>query len=715
MKNFLKASTLLTVLAVTIQPICAAEIVIRDFTLHNSENITEIMEAKDKITRMNAEDPYGSTVERALDLEKSEAAEKISQASLATKLVQNTEVEKAMRAQQAKGTARSDSIRTSDPSFSAFIQLLLDYRNRLTICPKMGTRVLPYAYTEDRSFVWITMEENAAALQLAAFNLTALLSQLKADLDSPVPSRQKIIRSFNAMLQQAKDMTNLIRLTEEKDYISINKQAIEGMDDRLKTVKDALNSATAIEDEIAKDRAIAEMFGTFLGGAAAVGIQAAGTAAGDPMVGMAAGSSAAAFGSSVVSLIAGPILKNREIQSAHQQIEKYGSLGAFNSASLTALATSMELGKQLFKEQWITQWENTADDLVNHCIDYFNSLHAQIEYQLRNLPVAPVVDASNRDTTINNVFLDILSRVQNLADDINTVSDIAQDQSLANSSSAFNAALGADKAKALQDGVTSLKKSVDGPTSLKSLLTRLFTDWQSFQTTSGDIESVKGAHEIGRVNTDENQKKLEAAIVAITTIQSNIPEVSNYFLVSGSNPKPLYSTTLNTFSSIAESLMKMALDNIQNANRALVKAAPLIVGDMVANEQNLLMVLSTNTLSVSLANQWATKMRSDHPAQYNQNLSLESLSLVIQYAFSMDTSARKAAFLSAITSYPQFAILGLYSSIAPNLSARISNAFSLCSRISEIPDYATQMQADVTNLTKWVDEYLTDAKTYLNP
>lgn len=387
MKNFLKTSILLTVFAVMIQPLCAAENVIRDFTLLNEGSILAI---KKKVTDMEAGDPFGSIVEMAIKHENGEAAEKIAQASLATKLVQNMEDAKARQVQQAKGTARSDPIRNLDDSgFSPFIQLLLDYRNRLTICPKMGTRVLPYAYTEDSSIIWITMEENAAALQLAAFNLTALLSQLKADLDAPVPSRQRITRSFNAMLQQAKDMTSLIRLTEEKAYISIKKQAIEGMDSRIIDVKKALRDAAAIEDENAQDRAIAEMFGKFLGGAAAVGIQAARTAAKDPMVGMAAGSSAADFGSSVVSLIAGPILKRGEERRAREQIANHGDLGVFNSASLTLLATQMDLGKQLFEEQWITQWENTADNLVSTCIGYFRSLRAQIELQLKNLPVAP--------------------------------------------------------------------------------------------------------------------------------------------------------------------------------------------------------------------------------------------------------------------------------------------------------------------------------------
>ena len=126
------------------------------------------------------------------------------------------------------------------------------------------------------------------------------------------------------------------------------------------------------------------------------------------------------------------------------------------------------------------------------------------------------------------------------------------------------------------------------------------------------------------------------------------------------------------------------------------------------------MVLSTNTLSVSLATQWATAMQ-EH-AQY-ESLNLESLSLVIQYTFSADTSVRRAAFLSAMESYPQFLKLSTYNPIAPSLSVRISNAFSLCSRLpiisTEIPDYITQMKKDVTNLTKWMDDYLTDARTYL--
>ena len=160
--------------------------------------------------------------------------------------------------------------------------------------------------------------------------------------------------------------------------------------------------------------------------------------------------------------------------------------------------------------------------------------------------------------------------------------DIAEDESLANSLSAFNKVLGVSKSTELQNGVKVLQESVTGTTSLKSLINRLFADWQSFQTASGDIESIKGSFVLGVENTPENQKKLDDAIKAITTIRSkSIHEISNYLFESESEPKPLYSTTLNTFSSIADSLKQMALDEINNANRALVKAAPLIVGDMV--------------------------------------------------------------------------------------------------------------------------------------
>lgn len=725
MKKFIlfKASILSAVLVtfVAIQPLNAAENVIRDYTLHNLESITEI---KAKIKAMDGDDPYGAAVEKALDLVKKEEANKTYQANKATELAQNAEVAKAMRAQQAKSKSRSDSILHLDSNFSLFIRSLLDYRNRLTICPHMdGRRILPYAYIADGSTFWhnttypkvintiyITAEEQAAALQLAAFNMTALLSRLKADLDAPKPDRIKIIRSFNTILQQAKDMTTLIRLTEEKSYASINKQAIEKMDDGLQTVKNAMNAAKAIKDANEQDKAIGKLFETFLGGLAAIGVQAAGTAAGDPMVGMTAGSAATEFGSSVGMVISGPIIKDRAIQRQNQQLGRYGSYGAFNEDQLNLLATSMELGKQFFKELWITQWEQTADSLVKDCIEYCNSLRSEVASKLQNLTIAPEVD--DRATAINNVFVDILAKVQNVLDDISTVSDIATDESLANSSSAFNILLG-DTAKtaALQAAVSSLQARVTGGRGLNSLLNALFKNWQSFQTASGDIESIKGAYDISEPNTADDQKKLEDAIAAITGTKSKISAISSYL------SDTLYPNTLKTFSGVADSLRKMANDEIKNANMALVKVAPLIVGDMVTNEQNLLMVLSTNTLSVSLATKWAQAMREAHE-QYKENLSLDSLSLVIQYAFSTDTDGRTRSFGYMTKSYPQFAALGDYKIIAPMLSARISNSFSLLSRLpameTDVSDTVAQMKVDLDNLNSWIDDYVEDAKDYLN-
>ncbi|MEI6627881.1 MAG: hypothetical protein WCN27_00525 [Alphaproteobacteria bacterium] len=763
MKNLLKANILSAVLttSVAIQSLCAAENVIRDYTLR--DDLSAIMDEKAKIKAMDAGDPYGSAVEKALDLAHSEEENKKLQANKATELAQNAEVAKAMRAQQAKSKSRSDAMLNLDSSFSLFIQALLDYRNRLTICPHMmgmmGQPVLPYGYyvkdadhspmdsaritTVDGITVYdvsgfssmysarLTAEDDAANLQLAAFTLTALLSQLNADLDAPKPDPLKITRSFNAILQQAKDMTKLLRSTEEYSYLSIFNQVIkgayvydsikreygyDGLDAKINNVKKAIQDADANE----KDKALGRLFDTFLGGLAAVGIQAAGTAAVDPMVGMTAGSAASEFGSSVGNLISGPIIKNSEIQRQNQQIEKYGSIGAFNSASLTLLATSMELGKQLFQELWINQWENTANKLVHDCIDYCSSLRTEIEHKLKNLQVAPSVNKSNRDTAINNVFVDILARVQNLVDDIKTVIEIAEDESLANSSSAFNKLLGeASKTTALQAVVNSLQDSITGPISLNALLNSLFANWQGddkkdlqgFQAASGDIESIKGSYSIGEPNMQDDNEKLEKAIAGITTIKFNISKISGYLRDT------LYPTCLNTFYSVADNLRIMANDEIKNANMALVKASPLIVGDVVTNEQNLLMVLSTNTLSVSLANQWATAMRDTH-TQYTENLSLDSLSLVIQYAFSTDTDGRIRAYNYMTQSYPQFAELGDYKVIAPMLSDRISNTFSLLSRLpktkTDVSDTIAQMQADLDNLNSWIDAYVADAKKYLN-
>ncbi len=699
-------STALVTISVVTTPLCAAERVIQDYTLRNSKDIEDIQA---KVKAMDVGDPYGSTVQQAIDLAQNETEYKVAQAKLATNLTQNTEIAKALRAQQAKGVARSDSIRHYDADFSLFIQSLLDYRNRLTVCPHMNNpKVLPYAFTTGGKFYY-TAEMGACGLQSEAFALTALLSQLKAELDAPVPSAKKITKCFNAMLQQAKSTARLIRFTEEKSYISIYKQVIEGMDDKLNTVKAAINDARKIEDENAKDKALADLFDKFLGSAAAIGVQAAGTVAGDPMIGMTVGSSASEFGSSVANLITGPILKNSEIQRQRQQIANYGSLGAFNSASLDLLANSLQLGKDLFIEQWITQWENTADNLISTCTSYFNALRDEIALQLQNLVVvAPRVDGSNRSTAINNVLLDILSRVQNLEDDINTVSDIADDESLENPLSDFNKYFSADSETTahLQTAVTNLRATLTGRTSLSTLLNGLFKNWQDFQTISGDIESIKSSYILGQPNTDEDEKKLGSAITSIATIKSSISSLSSSLIST------LYPNALTPL--ITPGIREMASYEISSANSALVKAAPLIVGDMVANEQNLLMVLSTNTLSITLANEWAIAMRNAH-AQYSKNLSKESLSLVIQYAFSIDEKGRKEAFNSM---GPRFAHLGDYTIIAPLLSMRISNAHSLLQRLPlssvGISDTIAQMQADLDNLNKWIDDYITDANDYLN-
>ena len=734
----LKAIILSAVLVdlVSIQPLNAATNVIQDYTLRD---LSKIMEEKDRIKAIDAGDPYGRAVQNALDLAQTEKENKEYQANRATELAQNAEVEKAMRAEQAKSKSRSDAMINLDSDFSLFIRSLLDYRNRLTICPHMdGRRILPYAYTSDGQeyilnmpssgsnqrpgLTFISAEDNATDLQLAAFNMTSLLSQLKADLDAPKPDSTKIIQRFNAMLQQAKDMVKLIRLTEEKAFASMHGQVIDVMDSSLNTVKNAIKDAEAIADANEQDKAIGKLFDTFLGGLAAVGVQAAGTAAGDPMVGMAAGSAATEFGSSVGNLISGPMIKNNEIRRQQQQIEKYGSLGTFNSASLNLLATSMELGKQFFQELWINQWENTANNLVNDCIEYCTSLRALVVSKLQNIQVAPRVNNSNKATAINNVFVDILARVQNLVDDINTVKDIAEDESLANTSSAFSLMIGTSEATKLQNGVKRLQDSLGGPKSLNSLLNALFQDWQGddkkelqgFQAASDDIESIKGSYSIDTPNTQEDNEKLKKAIEKITTIKSNI---SNTSAIYSYLCKTLYPDTLNTFYGVADSLRKMADSEIKNANRALVKVAPLIVGDMVTNEQNLLMVLSTNTLSVSLATQWATAMRDAH-SQYTGNLSLDSLALVIQYAFSTNTEGRIRAYNYMTQSYPQFAELGDYKVIAPMLSARISNTFSLLSRLptteTDVADTITQMKADFDNLNSWIAAYLVDASLYLN-
>ncbi len=672
--------------------------------------------------------PFANQIRLAIDTRQVKTDAQMARLDLAKTLAQNIEdVQSIRNARRLQTPLFSDDISAMDDQFNRVIQLILLCRNRLNILPSIfddfGHQVVqPYQYTSSTGQTK-RMRDDARDMQVYAFDLAARLRKLKKDLNSFPFDSVLIQQDYYAFQARVTTMIALATLANTKLSGHLKSTALDPMTEKVMKAQQAVEAVDNGEKTMEKAREDSALAGKFLGMGMQIIGQAVGTKLGkDGFIGMAVGEVAKEFTNSVASLISGPILEAKSRRIHADLKAEFGAYADFKSNELASLHYYMELGLRLFTDQWCTLWGQQMATLKTNSDSYSEALEKVVPNLAKKAEQSSSNTQSASITTngkiksflkrnqrlmvgIGDSFFKINRRIKGLLSNLQTVQIISSEPSMRKATFSLPGQTAADYKTYIttQPYLTTI-------TSLNNLLDRI-PELTDFQDSLGALQlqfmNIVDSTQSPTLSSDEKESLSEPIQFIDDFLKSESADLRDKLSAA-------YPTIISSLNDPTLKIHDMALKEIEDANDAIVYAAPFITGG-VDPQKGLLMTMSTDTLDKSTADQWALDMSRKY-VDY-RIIEVSDLSLLVQDAYSLNDDTMQNYELSMIAAYPKYARLAQNNQTTEELSMLLHDSYDLLLATSgPTVTFGTPAKLEdvaFTIINRPTEEALTQSKTLI--
>lgn len=600
--------------------------------------------------------PFARQIQIATEAQQVRSLARTARSELASTIAQALQDVQSIRdARATQLPLLSDKVSALDPDFNKVVQLAMLCRNHLMFLPDNKKKeqpypfmLQPYRYIDQATGKERAIRDDALDLQLYTFDLTARLRKLKKDLNASTVDIEQIKQDYNAFKKQADAMRNLALNATNTLSQKIRTKIITPMTDDVTKAQRAMEAVARGEQDIEKAQRDAEIAGQFIGMFGQVAGQAIGTAASkDPFLGQTIGAVSREFGTTVTSLIAGPIIEAKA-RKIHDDIQKeFGAYSKFNSQELALAHYYMGLALQLFTDQWCSLWDTKVGQLAQNSSIYGATLEGIVKSIIRNPSIAPVAATIPTASLVNRSFLRVNTRLQDILLNLQTVQEISaynqgQEVPILVETEALNTLL--DNIDILKSAQETLRYLMSNVSSIASIMqSATFSDPQTQRSLNAYINAIESTL------SDDGLNKLKEDLD------------KTYILI------------LQSFNDPRLNIHDLVVKEIKDANDAMLTASVLVTGGV---ENNAIIMMLADSLDQTTANQWAVDMQRKHSTDYS-SMNTAGLSMLVQdvYSISDDDIATRKELM--IKKYPKYAMLALHGQHMEELSVLLHNTYNL--------------------------------------